>query len=129
MPRKPSLQPTEVELDILNVLWDRGPSTVREVHDALQGQRSTGYSTTLKMMQVMHQKEMLKRDDSARPQKYRPARSREKTQQGLIDHLVNRAFGGAAGRMLVRALSSKQISDDELNEIKALIREIEREQS
>jgi predicted transcriptional regulator len=130
MPRKSSSQPTEVELDILNVLWGESTATVREVHDQLQSKkRSTGYSTTLKMMQVMHQKGLLKRNDTVRPQVYRPAKSQEKTQLGLIDHLVKRAFDGAAGRLLVRAISSNQLSEDELSEIKSLIAQQEKEQS
>jgi BlaI family transcriptional regulator, penicillinase repressor len=130
MARKSSSQPTEVELGILNVLWEKRAATVREVHDQLQLQnRSTGYSTTLKMMQVMHQKGLLKRDDSVRPQVYRSTKSQVKTQTGLIDHLVKKAFDGAAGRLLVRAISSNQLSDDELSEIKSLIEKIEQEQS
>jgi predicted transcriptional regulator len=129
MARKPSSQPTEVELNILSVLWDRGTSTVREVHNALSGKRDTGYSTTLKMMQVMHQKALLKRDDTVRPQQYRPAQSARKTQRSLINNLVDKAFGGAASRLLVQALSAKDISDDELTEIKELIQKIEQERS
>jgi len=129
MARKPSETPTEVEVKILNVLWELGRSTVREVHEALKGAGAAGYSTTLKMMQVMHQKGLLKRDDSVRPQLYRPAKSQKNTQLGMIDHLVDRAFGGAAGRMLVRAISAKRVSDTELAEIKALIEELEGEQS
>jgi BlaI family penicillinase repressor len=128
MPRKASQQPTEVELRILTVLWERGASTVREVHDSRQN-RATGYSTTLKMMQVMHQKGVLKRDDSVRPQIYRPARSQTRTQQGMVDQLVSRAFGGAAGRMLVQALSSAKVSDEDLAEIKALIEQMEEKRS
>lgn len=129
MARKPSSQPTEVELNILTVLWDRGSSTVRQVHDALSEQRDTGYSTTLKMMQVMHQKGLLKRDDTVRPQLYRPMQSAQKTQRGLTNDLIQKAFGGAASRLLVQALSARDISDDELTEIKELIRKIEEERS
>lgn len=129
MPRKAATQPTDVELAILGVLWNRGASTVREVHDALSEERSTGYSTTLKMMQVMLEKGLLKRDESERPQRYRPAKSQQKTQQKLVNHLVHKAFGGAAGRLLVQALTETEVSDDELAEIKALIRKIEERRS
>ena len=129
MPRKPSAQPTEVELAILRVLWERGPSSVREVHNALKADRETGYSTTLKMMQVMHAKGLLLRDESTRPQQFRPALSQEKTQLKLIDDLVQKAFGGAAGRMMVRALSGKRVSPKELAEIKRLIRQLEQGES
>ena len=85
----PSLpQPTDVELEILRVLWRLGASTVRQVHLALSREKDTGYSTTLKMMQVMRDKGLLARDDSVRPQVYRPAISRERTQLQLVDHLV-----------------------------------------
>ena len=127
MPRKPSRQPTDVELAILQGLWEAGPSSVREVHDLLKKGRKVGYSTTLKMMQVMHDKGLLLRDDSARPQKYRPARTREKTQAGLLDDLVDKAFGGAASRLLVQALSDNRVSPEELAEIKRLIERLEGE--
>lgn len=128
MSRKPSTQPTDVELAILRVLWERGRSTVREIHNALKPDRDTGYSTTLKMMQVMHSKGLLRRDDSTRPQTYRTAVSQEKTQLGMVDDLVQKAFGGATSRMLVRLLSSKRVSDQELAEIKQLIEQIEKEE-
>ena len=129
MPRKPSTTPTDVEIAILRVLWRCGPSSVREVHRELQLTRDTGYSTTLKMMQVMHGKGLLVRDESERPQRYRPAVSEEKTQLKLIDNLVQKAFGGAASRMLLRALSAKRVPPEELNEIKRLIRQLEKDQS
>ena len=129
MPRRASKQPTDVELAILQVLWEHGPASVREVHNKLKKNRRVGYSTTLKMMQVMLEKGLLLRDERVRPQLYRAARSREKTQVALIDDLTNKAFGGAAGRLLVRALSSKQISPEELAEIRALIDELEGEQA
>ena len=126
MARKSSTQPTDVELAILRVLWQRGPSTVREVHEVLSGSRDTGYSTTLKMMQVMLEKGLLTRDDSVRPQVYRPAVTQERTQLQLVDDLVRRAFGGSAARMMMRALSSKRVSAEELSEIEALIRKAKR---
>ena len=102
---------------------------MREVHRELQLTRDTGYSTTLKMMQVMYGKGLLVRDESERPQRYRPAVSEEKTQLKLIDNLVQKAFGGAASRMLLRALSAKRVPPEELNEIKRLIRQLEKDQS
>ena len=128
MPRTDVPQPTEVELEILRVLWRLGSGTVRQVHQALAaGRRTTGYSTTLKMMQVMRDKGLLLRDDSVRPQIYRPRATQEKTQLQLLDDLVHRAFGGSAGRLLVRALSARRVSPDELAEIKKLIRDAEQE--
>ena len=115
-------QPTEVELEILRALWASGPATVRQVHAVLAEAKGTGYSTTLKMMQVMRDKGLLARDDSVRPQVYRPVLTRETTQLQLVDDLVQRAFGGSAAKLLMRALSAKRVSRDELAEIEELVR-------
>jgi BlaI family transcriptional regulator, penicillinase repressor len=128
MPRRRSPQPTEVELAILRVLWDRGPSTVREVHDVLRGQRDrqeTGYSTTLKMMQVMTDKGLLKRDESRRPQVYRPAVAEDETQRRMVDDLVRRVFGGSARKLVLRAVESEHVTPDELAEIRRLLEQME----
>ena len=121
MPRKPATTPTSVELEILRVLWDRGPATVREIHNILAQKRDTGYSTTLKMIQVMTDKGLLVRDDSVRPQVYRATEPQEKTQLQLLDDLIQRGFGGSAMRLVLRAASAKRISSDELAQIKKLI--------
>ena len=122
----PLPQPTDVELEILRVLWRLGASTVRQVHLALSREKDTGYSTTLKMMQVMRDKGLLLRDDSVRPQVYRPARTQARTQLQLVDDLVRKAFGGSAARMMMRALSSKCVTAEELSEIEDLIRRAKR---
>ncbi len=127
MPRLPSSTPTEVELQILGTLWQIGPSTVRQVHDALQDQRATGYSTTLKMMQVMTEKGLLIKDDKQRPQVYRPAVSEQQTQTHLVDDLIQRAFRGAADQLVLRAVRSKHLSKDEIAQIQQLLRQVERE--
>jgi BlaI family penicillinase repressor len=127
MPRLPSSTPTEVELQILGTLWQIGPSTVRQVHDALQDQRATGYSTTLKMMQVMTEKGLLIKDDKQRPQVYRPAASEKQTQTHLVDDLIQRAFRGAADQLVLRAVRSKHLSKDEIAEIQQLLRRVEKE--
>jgi len=126
MPRPASPQPTDVELQILSVLWERGSCTVRQVHEALSSARETGYSTTLKMMQVMKAKRLVVRDDSVRPQLYRAARSREQTQLRILDDLVQKAFGGSAKRLVMRMVSAKRISPDEFAEMHRLIAEAER---
>lgn len=113
--------PTPVELAILQTLWDLGPSTVRQIHNALKSERDTGYSTTLKMVQVMTEKGLVQKDESVRPQVYRPAQPREKTQLRLIDELIQRAFGGSACELVLRAASAKRISPQELAEIRDLI--------
>lgn len=121
MPRPPSPTPTSGELEILAVLWQRGPSTVRQIFDALKDQRGTGYSTTLKMIQVMTDKGLLLRDDSGRPQVYRPAQAQEQTQLQLVDHLVQRGFAGSAMNMVLRAVAAKRITPEELAQIKRII--------
>jgi BlaI family penicillinase repressor len=113
--------PTPVELAILQALWMLGSGTVRQIHNALKSERDTGYSTTLKMVQVMTEKGLLRKDESVRPQVYRPAQPREKTQLRLIDELIQRAFGGSASELVLRAASAKRISPGELAEVKRLI--------
>jgi BlaI family transcriptional regulator, penicillinase repressor len=128
MPRRRSPQPTEVELAILRVLWEGGPSTVREVHAVLLEQRErqdTGYSTTLKMMQVMTDKGLLKRDESRRPQVYRPAVAEDETQRRMVDDLVRRVFGGSARKLVLRAVESEHVTPDELAEIRRLLEQME----
>ncbi len=114
MARKRSSKPTEVELQILGVLWERGPSTVREVHNALEDDRDTGYSTTLKMMQIMTEKGLLLKDDNQRPQVYRPAMSQEQAQMQFVDDLILRVFGGAADKIILRAINSRHVSPKNL---------------
>ena len=126
MPRRPSPRPTDVELRILEVLWQHGPSTVRQVHDALAADRDTGYSTTLKMMQVMRDKGLLTRDDSVRPQLYRAAQSCEETQLLMLDDLIDKAFRGSAKRLVMRILSADRVRPDELAEMQGLVDEARR---
>ena len=118
---KHSYSPTPVELAILQVFWDRGPSTVRQVHNVLSADRDTGYSTTLKMVQVMTEKRLLLKDESVRPQVFKPARAREQTQVQLLDELIQRAFGGSAANLVLRAASANRITREELAEIKKLL--------
>jgi predicted transcriptional regulator len=119
--------PTPVELAILQVLWQRGPSTVRQVHNALKDDRDTGYSTTLKMVQVMTEKGLLLKDESTRPQVFRPSRPQEQTQVQLLDELIQRAFGGSAENLVMRAVSAKRITPSELGEIKKLVERARKE--
>ena len=121
MPRYPSSRPTDVELQILDVLWQRGPSTVRQVHDVLAAQRETGYSTTLKMIQVMREKGLVVRDESVRPQLYRTAESKRETQLQMLDDLSQKAFGGSAKKLVMRMLSAQRVSAEELAEMQRLI--------
>ena len=120
MPREASDQPTDVELAILRVLWDRGEATVREVHEAL-ADKNRGLSSTLKMMQVMLEKGLLLRNDEVRPQLYRPSKRQAKTQIGLLDSLALKAFGGSAKNMVASLVSNKRLSAEELAELKKLL--------
>lgn len=119
-------RPTDAELAILRVLWRRGPSTVRQVHDVLNAEKPTGYTTVLKFMQIMTEKGLLLRDESRRSHVYRPQRPAEKTQQQLVGDLLDRAFEGSAQRLVMQALNAKKVSPEELAEIRALLDEIER---
>ncbi len=127
MPRPTSTQPTEVELQILGVLWEQGPSTVRQVHVALAKRRKTGYSTTLKMMQVMLEKRLVHRNDSVRPQLYRTAKSQERTQAQMLDDFTRKAFHGSAMRLVMSMVSTGRLSTEELEEIQRLIDEGEKD--
>jgi BlaI family transcriptional regulator, penicillinase repressor len=122
MTRTPQ-RPTEAELEILRVLWERGPSTVRQVHESLAAARDTGYTTTLKLMQIMTDKGLVTRDESARTHVYAAKASQETTQRQLVNDLVDRAFGGSAAELVLRALSSHRTSAEELDEIRRLLDE------
>jgi predicted transcriptional regulator len=119
--------PTPVELAILRVLWQRGPSTVRQIHNAIKDERDTGYSTTLKMVQVMTDKGLLLKDESTRPQVFTPSRPQEHTQVQLLDELIQRAFGGSVESLVMRAVSAKRITPAELGEIKKLVERARKE--
>jgi BlaI family transcriptional regulator, penicillinase repressor len=129
MPRSPSSRPNDVELAILRVVWSREACTVREVHEALRAERDTGYTSTLKMMQVMCEKGLLKRDDSQRPQVYRPAIPQEQTQKKIVRDLVKTVFGGSARKLVMQAVQSHKISREELKEIRNLLDQLEEGQT
>jgi predicted transcriptional regulator len=114
-------RPTESELAILRVLWTSGPSTVRQVNDAISAARDTGYTTTLKIMQIMAEKGLVVRDERDRTHVYSAKLSQDQTQRQLVSDLVDRAFGGSAAALVLQALSSHQASPDELSEIQQLI--------
>ena len=116
-------RPTDAELSILKVLWDRGPSTVRQVYDALNEQRPTGYTTALKLLQIMAEKKLVTRDESDRTHIYRTRSSQTETQQQLVDDLLDRAFGGSAMSLVMQALSGRTASAEELAEVRRLLDE------
>ena len=117
--------PTDAELEILRVLWERGPSTVREVQEVLGAQREVGYTTALKLLQIMFEKGLVRRDESARTHVYEAGVARDRTQNALVGDLVDRAFGGSASALVLGALSSKPASKEELAEIRRLLDELE----
>ena len=113
--------PTDGELAILAVLWRLGPSTVREVHEALSPTQGTGYTTVLKLMQLMAQKGLVVRDESQRSHVYRAASPEAQTQGRLLGDLINKAFAGSASQLVLRALSVKRSSPEELERIRELL--------
>ncbi len=125
MGKRPSRGPTNAELKILRVLWQRGPSTVREVNDELNTVHPTGKTTTLKFMQIMTEKGLLTRKESVRPQIYRPKFSEEAVQGRLVGDLLKRAFDGSAAQLVLRALSTQQASPEELAAIRLTLDEME----
>ena len=116
-------KPTDAELAILRVLWARGPSTVRHVLDALNEERVTGYTTVLKLLQIMTDKQLVTRDETDRTHIYRASFSETETQRQLVDDLMDRAFGGSAMQLVMRALSGRQTSETDLAEIRRLLDE------
>lgn len=128
--RARSNQPTDAELEILNVLWNRGASTVGEVHTKILEHNRVGYTTVLKLMQIMHAKGLLERDDSNRAHIYQSTFSREHTQRQLLSKLTQRAFGGSVAELVLQALgSSRRSSAAELERIRQLIDELEKQQA
>jgi predicted transcriptional regulator len=120
-------RPTDAELAILSVLWDRGPSTVREVHDALSGTHDTGYTTVLKLLQIMTDKGLVVRDESQRAHVYASRLGEQKTQRQLLGDLVDRAFGGSPAKLVMQALSGTKASAEELAAIRHLLEKLEGE--
>lgn len=120
-PRKPSSQPTEAELEILHILWAKGSATVRDVFDAMNERKATGYTTALKLMQIMFEKGLVIRDESERTHKYAAAVTRNDTQASIVESVIDKAFGGSAHALVMSALGSGKTTDDELAKIQALI--------
>ena len=125
MARRKIPRPTERELAILNVLWRRGPSTVRQVNEEICRDQDTGYTTTLKLMQIMTEKGLVVRDESQRTHIYHAKFSQEKTQHQLVRDLLDRAFAGSAEKLIMRALSAKNISTEEVLKIRQVLDKLE----
>lgn len=119
-------QPTRTELNILRILWDNGPSTVREVHEALNETEQSGYTTALKMLQVMHQKGLVERDDQQRAHVYSAAMTKEATQSGFLQDLADRLFDGSTSQLVLQALGNSPEADPEqLEQIRQLLQKME----
>ena len=114
-------RPTDAELAILRILWERGASTVRQVHDELSRERPSAYTTALNMLQIMTEKGLVRRDDSERTHVYQSRLTQEQTQRQLVRDLVDRAFGGSASKLVMQALSARRATEEELGEIRKLI--------
>ena len=117
------VKPTESELEILNILWHKDTATVREVHEELARTKDVGYTTTLKLMQIMHEKGLVRRDESMRTHIYQPAVNREKTQKHLLDKMIDSLFGGSSTQLVLQALGGgeQKVSAEELAQIQTLI--------
>ena len=117
------IKPTESELEILQILWQTNTATVRDVHEELAKTKEAGYTTTLKLMQIMHEKGLVKRDESMRTHVYQPAVNKERTQKHLLDKMIDSLFGGSSTQLVLQALGSgeQKVSAEELEKIQTLL--------
>jgi predicted transcriptional regulator len=122
---RPLARPTKLELTILKALWDAGPSSVRDVQGILNAARPTGYTTVLKMLQIMTEKGLVERDEAVRPQVYRPKASQAQTQRQLLRDLIQRAYGGSVKALVMQALGTAKTSPETLDAIEKLLDESE----
>ncbi|MES2703607.1 MAG: BlaI/MecI/CopY family transcriptional regulator [Bacteroidota bacterium] len=121
-----NIKPTDSELEILNILWQRGPSTVREVHVEIEKYKEAGYTTTLKLMQIMNEKKLLKRDERNKSHVYTASVSQEAAQGQLVKRMIDNVFNGSASRLVMQALGNHKPNSKELDEIKKYLEEIEK---
>lgn len=110
-------KPSDAELEILQILWEKGPSTVREVHEILEENKETGYTTTLKQMQVMHEKGLVSRDSSSKIHIYKAEAKQEIVQQEMLDKMIGTVYNGSAARLVMQALGNHSASKEELDQI------------
>ncbi|MCO5286414.1 MAG: BlaI/MecI/CopY family transcriptional regulator [Chitinophagaceae bacterium] len=114
---KETIKPTESELEILQILWEKGEATVREVHEVLSETKTSGYTTTLKFMQIMFDKGLVTRDESAKSHTYKPAVNKKKMQRFYVDKMIKRLFSGSPSQLIIQALGQHKATQDDLNEI------------
>ena len=119
-----AIKPTESELEILQVLWDKEQATVRDVHEKLLEIKDVGYTTTLKLMQIMFEKGLVKRDDSSRTHIYMPACNKERTQKELLGKFISNLFGGSSSQLVLRALGTQHVSEKDIADIQELLNEL-----
>ena len=127
MEAAPNLKPTESELEILQILWEKGESTVRDVHEILEKSKGSGYTTTLKLLQIMHEKALVSRDTSAKTHKYKALINKQKTQQQLVNKMINNVFNGSAARLVMQALGNHTASKEEIDSIKKYLDELDKQ--
>ena len=120
-------KPTESELEILQVLWEQESSTVRDVHEVLSKTKETGYTTTLKLMQIMFEKKLVTRDDSAKTQIYKAAVSKQNTQKQFLDKMINGLFSGSSTQLVLQALGNQKASKNELAEIQKYLDDLKKQ--
>ena len=121
------IKPTESELEILQIIWSKGLATVREVHETLAQSKDVGYTTTLKLMQIMHEKGLVKRDDSMRTHVYQAAVNKERTQKHLLSKMIDNLFGGSPTHLVIQALGEGKASPEELEKIQALLNDLKKQ--
>ncbi len=120
-----SIKPTEAELTLLNILWQIGPATVRQIHETVSQTQKTGYTTVLKILQIMHEKSLVIRDESNRAHVYAAANSEMQTQSSLIKDLISKAFGGSTSKLVMRAID-ETTSKEDINDIRQLLNSLEK---
>ncbi len=121
-----TIKPTESELEILQLLWSKGLATVREVHEDLAQTKDVGYTTTLKLMQIMHEKGLVKRDDSMRTHVYQAAVNKEKTQKHLLNKMIDNLFGGSPTQLVIQALGESKATPEEIERIQSLLNDLKK---
>lgn len=122
---KSVVKPTEAELTLLNILWQMGPATVRQIHDAVSVTQKTGYTTVLKILQIMHEKALVIRDETNRAHVYAAANSETHTQSSLIKDLISKAFGGSTSKLVMRAID-ESTSAEEIDDIRQLLKSLDK---
>jgi BlaI family transcriptional regulator, penicillinase repressor len=120
------IKPTESELEILQVLWKKSSATVRDVHEELSKHKDVGYTTTLKLMQIMHEKGIVKRDDSVRTHVYQSAVNKENTQKHLLNKMIDNLFGGSTTQLVLQALGENKATPEEIEKIQSLLNNLKR---